>query len=137
MKNLFAYGTLMCDDIMQEVCTHALAGERALLSGYSRHAVIDQPFPALIESTGEQLWGVLYREVPEDGWLRLDRFEGVNYARRAVRVQLASGDKVEAEVYVVIESYRDQVSSEPWDYEQFLEKGRQQFESGYTGYKAL
>lgn len=138
MKNLFAYGTLMCDDIMQAVCTHAfVAGERALLLDYSRHAVIDQPFPALIESSGEQLWGVLYRQVPEDGWLRLDQFEGTNYARRAVRVQLASGDKVEAEVYVVIESYLGQVSAEPWDYEQFLEKGRQQFESGYTGYKAL
>lgn len=137
MKNLFAYGTLMCDDIMQEVSTCALAGERAMLVGYSRRAVIDQPFPALIESTGEPLWGVLYREVSDDGWTRLDSFEGPNYARRVVQVQLASGEMIEAEVYVVLAGYLDQVSSEPWDYEHFLEQGRQQFESNYAGYKAL
>lgn len=137
MKNLFAYGTLMCDDIMQEVSAHSLAGERALLSGYSRRAVIDHPFPALIESKDEQVWGVLYRQIPEDGWLRLDKFEGVAYARRAVQVQLASGEVVEADVYVVEDAYRDMVSTELWDYEDFLEKGRQQFESNYAGYKAL
>ena len=137
MKNLLAYGTLMCDDIMQEVSTHAFKGERALLTGYSRRAVIDQPYPALIESDGEQLWGVLYREVPTDVWPRLDSFEGPNYARRAVQVKLASGEMLEAEVYVVEEVYRHHVSSELWDYEHFLEKGRQQFESNYAGYKAL
>lgn len=128
---------LMCDDIMQEVSTLALAGERALLLGYNRRAVIDHAFPALIESTGEQLWGVLYREVSEDGWLRLDRFEGAMYARRTVQVQLVSGEMLNAVTYVVEDAYREMVSTELWDYEHFLDKGRQQFESNYAGYKVL
>ncbi len=44
---------------------------------------------------------------------------------------------VEADAYVVEDAYREMVSSELWDYEDFLDKGRQQFESNYVGYKAL
>lgn len=59
------------------------------------------------------------------------------YARRAVQVQLASGEMVEADAYVVEGAYRKMVSTELWDYEHFLDKGRQQFESNYAGYKVL
>ena len=137
MKHLFAYGTLMCPGIMRDVCALSLTGEEARLTGYSRRAIIGHAFPGLIESATECSPGILYRDVPLVAWDRLDRFEGAMYARRAVQVQLRSGDWVEADTYVVEAAYHSMLSAELWDYERFLESGRRQFESNYAGYEAL
>lgn len=136
-QHLFAYGTLMCDDIMLDVCTHSIKGESALLHDFSRRVVTGQPFPALIDSGGDQVQGVLYRNVPEDGWQRLDRFEGVMYARRAVPVLLDSGETVIADAYVIEPEYMGWVEDDLWDYQKFLSKGRKLFEANYAGYDAL
>lgn len=149
--NLFAYGTLMVDEIMAEVCAQSVAGERALLRNFSRRAVHEQPFPALIAAAGEQVWGVLYRDLNDASVARLDRFEGEMYARHPVQVQLAAAPqadtgadadagaaaRVDAQVYVVEPAYHQLVSEQAWDYERFLQSGRQRFESGYRGYRAL
>lgn len=135
--HLFAYGTLMCDDIMQDVSTCAIAGERALLQGFSRRVVTGQPFPALIESSVDQVQGILYRDVTDEAWLRLDQFEGSMYARREVAVRLDSGDIVTAEAYVIEPEYMGWVEDDLWDYQKFLSKGRKLFEANYAGYDAL
>ena len=49
MENLFAYGTLMCEDIMQDVAGCRLSCVPAELRGYSRRRVRGEHYPALVE----------------------------------------------------------------------------------------
>ena len=48
MENLFAYGTLMCEDIMREVSGVRLLQVSGKLKGYSRRGVKGEHYPAFI-----------------------------------------------------------------------------------------
>ncbi len=122
---------------MLDVSSQALVGEPALLRDYSRRAVTNQPFPALIHASGEEISGVLYRDVSDQAVRRLDRFEGQMYARQPVLVALASGEKVACETYVVEPEYLALVADGPWDFEHFKSEGRALFEANYAGYEAI
>lgn len=132
MTHLFAYGSLMCNDIMQGVCCQTLEHEAALLHDYSRRTVRARPFPALIEARGDQVEGVLYRGVSQEALLRLDRFEGQMYARQLVLVQLSSGDPLACEAFVIEPEYLGLVDDSPWDFEYFQREGRGRFEAYFV-----
>ncbi len=46
MTRLFAYGTLMCEDIMQEVSSCLPEHRRGVPKGHARQRVKGQPIPA-------------------------------------------------------------------------------------------
>ena len=48
MTHLFAYGTLMCEDIMQEVSGCLPEHRRGFLKGYVRRRVKGQAYPGLL-----------------------------------------------------------------------------------------
>ena len=137
MNNLFAYGTLMCEDIMAEVSGCCLSYVSGTLKGYGRRSVKGEHFPALIPDAAGSVDGIVYRNVPEWAWARLDRFEGEMYARREVRVELRDGSIMPAETYVVHPEYQDQLEASAWDFEVFLSKGKTLFQNGYRGYRKL
>lgn len=101
MENLFAYGTLMCDDIMREVSGCDLSHRPGTLHGYSRRAVKGEDYPAIVADETGVVVGVIYLDVPDSAWRRLDAFEGEMYARQAVQVDLSDGVTLVAGVYVV------------------------------------
>jgi gamma-glutamylcyclotransferase (GGCT)/AIG2-like uncharacterized protein YtfP len=76
MTHLFAYGTLMYEDIMQEVSGCLPEHRRGVLKGYVRRRVKGQIYPGLLQSEANRFDGVLYLSVPASAWERLDRFEG-------------------------------------------------------------
>jgi gamma-glutamylcyclotransferase (GGCT)/AIG2-like uncharacterized protein YtfP len=88
MENLFAYGTLMCDDIMIEVSGCRLSHMPGTLRGYSRRSVRGEHYPALVPREEGRVEGVVYRNVPDSAWDRLDRFEGEMYTRQLLQIQL-------------------------------------------------
>ena len=88
MKNLFAYGTLMCEDIMGDVSGCRLPSPSpGTLKGYSRWCVKGEPYPALVRDEKKLVEGMVYRNVPDSAWDRLDAFEGEMYERRLVRIE--------------------------------------------------
>jgi len=137
MKNLFAYGTLMCEDIMAEVSGCHLSCEPGILKGYSRRAVKGEPYPALVPSGQGLVEGIVYRNVPGRAWQRLDRFEGEMYARRTVQVELAEGGILRAGTYVIQGTFLHVLEAFDWNFETFLNHGKENFEKQYKGYRAI
>lgn len=137
MLNLFAYGTLMCDDIMQEVSGCRLSHGPGILQGYSRRSVKGEYYPGLVPDNEGRVEGVVFRNVPDSAWDRLDRFEGEMYARRPVRIELNDGATLPAAVYVVKPQFRDHLEPSEWNFADFLRTGKARFQKNYRGYQAL
>jgi len=137
MENLFAYGTLMCDDIMQEVSGCRLSHVPGILKGYSRRSVKGEHYPALVPEAAGRVNGVVYRNVPNSAWDRLERFEGEMYARRLLRIELTDGAILRAAAYVVKPQFLDHLEPSEWDFADFLRDGKAKFQKHYKGYRSL
>jgi len=137
MTHLFAYGTLMCEDIMQEVSSCLPEHRRGVLKGYARQRVKGQVYPGLLQREGNRVDGVVYLNVPASAWERLDRFEGEMYARRTVSIEMDSGGWLTAETYIVRPEYVDRLEEDEWDFSEFLSSGKSKFRAGYVGYHSI
>lgn len=73
--DLFAYGSLMCPDIMAAVSTLAREGHQAVLPGYRRLLVRGEQYPAVIPAPDTSQTGVVYHDITAEGWARLDRLK--------------------------------------------------------------
>jgi len=137
MTHLFAYGSLMCEDIMQEVSGCLLEHRRGFLEGYIRLCVRDHVYPGLLQREGNRVAGVVYLDVPASAYERLDRFESEMYARRTVSIDMDSGGRLTAETYVVRPEYVDRLEEAEWDFSEFLKSGKSKFRAGYVGYHSI
>ncbi len=81
IDSFFAYGTLMCEDIMKEISACRLSHVPGIVRGYSRRSVRGEYYAGLIPSEDGRVEGVVYRHLPNSTWERLDRFEGNMYQR--------------------------------------------------------
>jgi len=120
MKNLFTYGTLMCDEIMHAVAGHRFSSVHAVLNGYSRRGIKQEVYPAIFAESNGRVVGVLYRDVPQSAWVKLDEYEGDMYSRDSVVVELNDGVTLPADTYVIKSSCRRLLAEDDWDYEYFL-----------------
>ena len=135
VMNLFAYGTLMCSDIMGEVSGMKAAGTGAILPGYSRRCVRGQHYPGLIKEKSERVEGIIYFDIPDWAWGRLDTFEGDMYDRLSVSVETADKRRISAETYVVKDNFTQYLETRRWSFQQFLEDGKATFQRNYRGYE--
>jgi gamma-glutamylcyclotransferase (GGCT)/AIG2-like uncharacterized protein YtfP len=131
MTHLFAYGTLMCEDIMREVAGCRLPNVRGKLRGYSRRIVKGELYPALVQDEAGQVSGLVFRDVPPAAWERLDRFEGEMYRRQSVQVELADSKLLQAAAYVVRPEFLGHLDLSDWDFDRFLRSGKKRFLQEY------
>jgi len=141
MNHCFTYGSLMCPDIMNDVCGSAFEGHNAQLTGYNRFSIRDEHYPGMIAcerpSTDCAVQGVVYLNVTPMALKRLDEFEGEMYQRQTVEVFLADGKTITAQTYVIRPDFIDVLEDEPWSFEAFLKTGKPLFQSQYQGYRAI
>jgi gamma-glutamylcyclotransferase (GGCT)/AIG2-like uncharacterized protein YtfP len=138
MTNLFAYGTLMCDHIMREVSgCRLLHAQPGTLKGYSRRCVKGEQYPAIVADEERCVEGVVYRNLPDVAWARLDRFEGEMYACQRVQIVLAGDAILVAAAYVLQPQFLDRLGRSDWDYDEFLHSGKASFRMHYKGYLSL
>ena len=137
MNNLFTYGTLMCEEIMQEVSGSRLPRAEALLKGFRRRRVRDEEYPGIVPCKGGLVRGVVYRDIPQEAWDRLDRFEGNLYTRHAVCVWLEGSRRLQAQTYVICPEHRDVLTGYDWSFETFLRRGKARFRNSYKGYSHI
>jgi gamma-glutamylcyclotransferase (GGCT)/AIG2-like uncharacterized protein YtfP len=137
MNHLFAYGTLMCADIMEDVAGSSLASMPATLNGFIRRAVRGEHYPGVIPDPAGRVEGVVYRGVPRTAWKRLDRFEGSMYARRTVPVELVDGAELFADVYVVRPEFVGRLDRSGWNFEDFVRSRKSSFQKNYQGFRSL
>ncbi len=137
MAHLFAYGTLMCDDIMAEIAGSHHSPVFATLRGYRRMRVKGEHYPALVPDEEGHVDGVVYLDVSATAWDRLDRFEGEMYSRKIVEIELNDGHAVLSETYVARAEFMDYLVDAEWDFAEFLRKNKASFRRSYKGYRAL
>ena len=136
-RNCFAYGTLMCADIMRKVTGNHFSHSDAKLKDYQRYALKQQVYPAIIKQTGALVCGVLYYDVPQNVWLRLDDFEGDMYARVTVKVKCSNAKIIDAETYVIRPEFQHLLGRPNWDLDEFIRTGKNQFENTYLGFDEI
>lgn len=138
MQDLFAYGTLMCADIMRAVsgCPNP-AGISGLLRDHCRLRVRGEQYPGLVPRSGASVEGIVYRAVPASAWARLDRFEGDLYVRTGVDVELADKTIRRVQAYIVRPGRTGCLEERAWKLEEFLRHGKARFESAYAGYAVI
>ena len=137
MENLFAYGTLMCEDIMYEVSGCHLAREPGTLRGYIRRSVIGENYPGILLYKEASVDGLIYRKVPSAAWDRLDRFEGEMYERHQVTVELIDWTPLSAETYIIRPMYLNCLDQSDWNFDDFIRNGKASFQRNYRGYHSL
>ncbi len=106
---------------MQAVTNKNLKAVPAVLNGYQRFKVKERTFPGIVKNKSCSIEGMLYKDVDEQTLELFDHFESVLYERCLLDVQV--DDKIEqAFVYVVKDEYRNLLSEEEWDIEEFKRK---------------
>ncbi|MFN3305354.1 MAG: gamma-glutamylcyclotransferase family protein [Roseateles sp.] len=133
----FTYGSLMWADIMARVCGREFSAEPATLAGHRRHPVRGQDYPGLRAAPGGVVPGRLYRDVDAQAWVRLDAFEGEEYERVAVRVALADGSTLPAQVYRFRDAFAQRLLPGDWDAAAFAREGHARFSARYVGFGQL
>jgi hypothetical protein len=136
--NIMTYGTLMVPEIMREVSGCVLDSVEVILDKYQRYAVQGEQYPGIISDAEGHVEGVLYLDVPPEAVNRLDVFEGDMYSREPVAVRKKKdGIVMEGMAYVVKAGYVKMLTDEIWDYQNFLQHGKQLFETEYCGFNEL
>ncbi len=136
--HLFTYGTLMDPEIMRKVSGGTFASFQTALCNYQRYTVRDQPYPGMIAKKGGRVEGVVYLDLSPAALERLDLFEGEMYSRETVVVNRGDdGCALEVFAYVVKPKYAHLLTTDAWDFQQFLERGKRLFADEYRGFDDL
>ncbi len=92
-QHVFAYGSLVDPECLDQVLGHRHAGERlaARLEGYERITAAAYPFPYIVAAGSRSVDGVLIMDLTAYDIQALDRYEEVDkgiYERRPVEVEV-------------------------------------------------
>lgn len=132
--NLFAYGTLMCPDILEMVIGEWHSGVSALLSGYGRFRVSGEHYPGVIPIAGAVVRGTLYTGISPKSRKNLDIFEGDLYIRTTVRVLSPNSGTFPAFTYVIRPEFRSCLTSDVWRPDYLTSDRHRAFVSRYAGF---
>ncbi|WP_455218423.1 gamma-glutamylcyclotransferase family protein [Kaarinaea lacus] len=130
MKNLFVYGTLMFDEVWQQLVSSHYHKIDAELADYIRLKVINEDYPGIIPSAGTRIPGKLILDVSNEDIKQLDLFEGEYYRRDSVIV-FSGSTSHPAETYVFKERFQSLLSNEEWEVDAFKNSGLPSFLSRY------
>ena len=101
LQRLFVYGTLadpaVCTGLLGRAPRPAPAG----LHGFVRHEVRGETYPAIVPEPGGLVLGSVYADIAREELAVLDGYEGDEYARIEVSVEMDAG-VARAWVYVWI-----------------------------------
>jgi len=103
--DLFVYGTLMDEDVLNRVVGRPVPPARigaAFVDGYRRVTVKGNYFPILIEAEGGSVEGRLITGLGAQAVARLSRFEGRQFHLRRLTVRLAKDRAAEAECFMPV-----------------------------------
>ncbi len=91
----------------------------------------------MIEQPGAIISGVIYFDLPQDAWLRLDDFEGDMYARITVKVKCTNDTILNAETYLLRPEFQHLLGKSDWDLDDFIRAGKNQFENTFLGFEEI
>ena len=117
---IFAYGTLLNDEVTEAVLGRAPHGKKGTLIKHRRLAIKGKVYPAMVPSTSASdiVSGKVYSVSPDELKI-LDAFEDRRYERAEVEVAMPVGERVRARAYVRSQNDDSDLESD-WDYKRFL-----------------
>lgn len=122
IDKLFCYGTLMIPAIFSATSGQRAQWEPAVLAGYQRYQMRDQPYPGIVRRSGAVVSGCLYRGVVSKALDKLDSYEGEWYIRRLVKVHCSHNKVVTAWCYEVRAMHKNKVGQGDWDLKDFVQQ---------------
>ena len=134
MEHLFAYGSLMCEDIMLDASGYATSSRPAIVKDYRRYSIKGERYPGIVPFAGNNVEGIVYLDVPDCAWERLDKFEGALYTRKSVYIELINEGFLHAATYVVKPEFYDFLDDVEWSFSEFLKNGKADFQKNYKGF---
>jgi gamma-glutamylcyclotransferase (GGCT)/AIG2-like uncharacterized protein YtfP len=137
MPHIFTYGSLMYPQIMERVCGLHLMSRPATLHHFRRSRLHNLDYPGIFALKDDHVPGILYLNLPTPALRRLDDFEGDQYVRREVEVEVDDGQYISAMTYVLQAHCQDLVTGEEWDFGAFLSSGKDRFINSYIGFGRL
>ena len=132
--DFFAYGSLTFEEVMIAVTGKTHSRIKARLTGFARYRVSGETYPALVQSVGLSVRGIIYANVSPASFELLDRFEGEYYERQSVDVTKDDETGRSAETYIICEEFKHLLSQEPWDRKHFEKNHLNAFLSSYKGF---
>lgn len=116
---VFAYGTLLFDEIITALIGRVPPSEKAIVHNMRRIRVPGRPYPALISAPGHQVEGRLYHEISAVELKTIDQYEGEEYRKAQIMVtRSATNRPIVANVW--LHASPEQVKrTEDWDPEKF------------------
>jgi gamma-glutamylcyclotransferase (GGCT)/AIG2-like uncharacterized protein YtfP len=119
MHALFAYGTLVIEEIMRQVTGWTFQSRHALLQGFARYRIKEVHYPGIIPYEGAGVIRKLYFDIDNRSLARLDYFEDDFYEKILVRVTADNGQTYDALTYKVKDEYAGVLSHEAWVPDEF------------------
>ncbi len=135
--NLFAYGTLMDEEIMARVSGCRPAPLPATPFRHRRHALIGKDYPAIVRQEGATVEGICYLNLPLPAWQALDRFEDEMCERAPVQIITGARLTLSAETYLCRPEFRHLLADHDWSLEDFSKSHKARFETEYAGFQDL
>ena len=130
---LFAYGSLVVEEVMRAVTGLCPVSEHARLPGYLCRRLRGRSSPGIVPSAERdddgrlvEAEGRLYRGVDEGVFARLDDFEGPLDVRTGVGVATASG-AVACFTYGLASACSNELSDGRWSVEDFVRQDLEEF----------
>lgn len=103
--------------VWERVVRGAYRSTPATLAGHARFALLGETYPGVVVAAGSSVAGRVYFDVVPDDLAALDRFEGIEYRRVSVPVQLADGTTLAAAIYLF--DAVERLSQASWDPAEF------------------
>ncbi len=147
--NVFCYGSLMFDAVWSRVVSGRYRAAPGRVRGYRRFAVLGESYPAVVPWPEAEVIGRVYFDLGAADIARLDAFEGAEYRRDTVEVELLEprvdptaptqlaahaprgAASARADLYVFLAQNR--LASEAWDARRFGAEQIERFIADYAG----
>ncbi len=117
--NVFAYGSLMFDEVWLGVVGRMVPSVTASLENFEAWKIAGEPFPGMAPASGHRVTGRVWSGISQIELDRLDAFESGIYDRQPVFVRTAVDPSLQCWAYVVQPGFQTLLLPEPWDRDEF------------------
>lgn len=116
---LFCYGTLEYASVINDVIGRIPEKKQAWLKNHQRYAIKDKEYPGLRQQMGSETIGTNYFNISDSELSLLDIYEGDQYERVSVMINLKNGEMIASNVYLTKFEYHNLLVDSDWNPSQF------------------
>jgi gamma-glutamylcyclotransferase (GGCT)/AIG2-like uncharacterized protein YtfP len=117
MHNIFVYGTLMSELIINKLTGKTFRWQPATLNGYKRFCVKDCDYPAILTDVYSVTKGLLIENLDDLSLDIISFYEGDEYEKKKVTVSIDG--KPEAALTFIWVKGEEYLENENWDFRRF------------------